>query len=70
MIDLILGALCEVRSDAHANEHGGVWADSAYHVSQGERPTCGLVDEHPSETSQSDSGDGGKSRYCSKRWFC
>lgn len=40
MIDLILGAFCEVRSDAHSAEHGGVYADSAWHVAHGERPTC------------------------------
>lgn len=69
MIDLILGALCEVRSDAHAAEHGGLWADSAYHVSHGERPTC---DPNPkaSESKRDNDKHDDKSRYCKRKWYC
>lgn len=49
MIDLILGAMCEVRSIAHTAEHGGLWADSAWHVARGELPTC----ERSSDTGSS-----------------
>lgn len=40
MIDLLLGVLCEVRGPAHYEQHGGLKADSAWHVAHGERPTC------------------------------
>ena len=69
MIDLILGALCEVRLPVHYEEHGGLWADSAYHVSNGERPTCREESATPASSS-SEERDEGKSRYCRKRWFC
>lgn len=71
MIDLILGALCEVRSEAHYEAHGGLWADSAWHVSRGELPTCPPPERrHYEESSSDDSEDDGKSKYCRKRWFC
>lgn len=31
---------CERRSAAHVAEHGGIAADSAYHVAHGQLPTC------------------------------
>ena len=77
MIDLILGAFCEVRSQAHIAEHGGLAVDSSWHVARGERPTCG--DEAPQQEPrreesagdrQGDNDSGGKSRYCRKHWFC
>jgi hypothetical protein len=71
MVDLILGVLCEVRAEAHYEAHGGLVADSLYHVAQGERPTCGAEESPKAESSQYDSDPPGKkSRYCSKRWFC
>ncbi len=77
MIDLILGALCEVRSDAHIESHGGLAADSAWHVANGELPTCdpeGAVKAPGRAVDRSfDSerwGDGSKSRFCRKKWFC
>ena len=73
MIDLILGALCEVRSEAHALEHGEtVASDSRWHVLNGELPTCGVGDGSPkAESSRYDSDEPGKkSRYCRKKWWC
>ncbi len=73
MIDLIMGVLCEVRSEAHALERGEtVASDSRWHVLNGELPTCGAEDvSRQAESSQYDSDEaGGKSRYCRKRWFC
>lgn len=40
MIDIILGALCEHRSQAHIDAHGGLKADSLFHMQHGEFPTC------------------------------
>ncbi len=68
MIDIILGALCEVRLPSHYEAHGGRAADSAYHVLHGELPTC-EPEESPGYVSSSDESEG-KSRYCRKRWFC
>lgn len=72
MIDIILGALCEVRSAEHAAAHGQtVAADSRYHVMNGELPTCGVEDQSPTQVASRDEyKDDGKSRYCRKRWFC
>ncbi|AHG23863.1 site-specific recombination directionality factor RDF [Mycobacterium phage EagleEye] len=58
---------CEHRSEAHQIEHGGHAADSAWHISRGERPTCDPDDG----ARQDDHRDRDKkSRYCRKRWFC
>lgn len=58
MIDLILGALCEVRGAAHYTDHGGLKVDSAWHVAHGQRPTCdtnkGSSTPSPQEDSSSD----------------
>lgn len=73
MIDIILGALCEVRSEAHAAEHGEtVASDSRWHVLNGELPTCGAGEPHDTAESSRYASDepGKKSRYCKKRWFC
>lgn len=71
MIDLILGALCEVRSQAHIEKYGGLLKDSAEHVARGELPTCNPDKPAKAESSQYDSDEPGKkSRYCKKRWFC
>lgn len=65
-------APCEHRSAAHVAEHGGLAADSAYHVAHGELPTCGNGERKASsETKNNDkpkSDD--KSRYCRKHFFC
>jgi hypothetical protein len=53
VIDLILGALCEVRSEAHQQAHGGLVADSAWHIKRGELPTC-----RPESDSDDDSDRG------------
>lgn len=34
------GSGCEPRSSKHVLEHGGLAADSAWHVARGELPTC------------------------------
>jgi len=60
---------CEVRAETHYEAHGGLTADSLYHVSKGERPTCGSEESHTVITSH-DEPDDGKSHYCRKRWFC
>lgn len=73
MIDLILGAFCEVRSEAHAIERGEtVASDSRWHVLNGELPTCGAGDDSPAASSSGYDSDepGKKSRYCRKKWFC
>ena len=76
MIDLILGALCEVRSEAHIERHGGLAADSAWHVANGERPTCGqegavkAPERAVDESFDNERGDESKSRFCRRKWFC
>lgn len=70
MIDIILGAFCEVRAETHYEAHGGLTVDSLYHVSKGERPTCGAEESPTSTSSRDESYDEGKSRYCNRRWFC
>lgn len=57
MIDLILGALCEFRSDYHASQHGGRLADSAWHVAHGELPTCEPKNEGSFDYDQDDDWD-------------
>lgn len=70
---------CEHRSDTHIAEHGGLAADSAWHVAHGDLPTCdpGQASEteqrHERAEYQSepqDRGDRGESRYCRERWYC
>ncbi|QGJ88839.1 hypothetical protein SEA_YECEY3_88 [Mycobacterium phage Yecey3] len=58
--------LCEVRSDAHIAEHGGFYADSAYHIAHGELPTCAKE----SNARQGANHDDDKSRFCRKKWYC
>ncbi|AFI24991.1 hypothetical protein [Mycobacterium phage SWU1] len=61
--------LCEYRSAAHIAEHGGKVADDAWHIKHGELPSC---DESPKGEARrdNDNRDGGKSRFCRKRWYC
>ncbi|QBJ01167.1 hypothetical protein PBI_ARISSANAE_82 [Mycobacterium phage Arissanae] len=59
--------LCEVRSDAHVAEHGGLMADSVWHIQHGERPTCNPQDSARQGDNHSDDK---KSRFCRKRWYC
>ncbi|QFG12584.1 hypothetical protein PBI_TOAKA_85 [Mycobacterium phage Toaka] len=59
--------LCEVRSAAHIAEHGGLLADSSYHVQHGELPTCDTSDQaRQGDEPQRDK----KSRFCRKKWYC
>lgn len=58
---------CEVRSAAHSAEHGGLAADSAWHVAHGQLPTCEGSDPEHHEDNDSDES---KSRYCRKHWYC
>ena len=58
---------CELRSSVHQSEHGGLAADSAYHVSHGELPTCEGADP---EHRRDDHEDNDKSRYCRKHIWC
>lgn len=70
--------LCEHRSAAHIAKHGGLRADSAWHVANGELPTCdpgesyrdSLKSEFGESSSETDKNTERKSRYCRKRWFC
>ena len=69
----VSAAPCEYRTGSHVAEHGGLKADSAWHVAHGDLPTCGAenTSHRASESEESyDSDDDGKSRYCRKRWYC
>lgn len=53
------GAGCEARSAAHIFGHGGITADSAWHVAHGELPSCDFSresrgDRRSDDTAQSD----------------
>lgn len=65
---------CEHRSAAHIAEHGGLAADSRWHVARGQLPTCGAEEQKDSEQAkpaQSEKKkDDGKSRFCRKRIWC
>lgn len=56
MIDLMLGALCEVRGPGHYNQHGGLEVDSAYHVAHGGKPTCKGSSDKAEYSSSDESG--------------
>ncbi|ASR77186.1 site-specific recombination directionality factor RDF [Mycobacterium phage MyraDee] len=68
------GPGCERRSAAHIAEHGGIKADSAWHIAHGERPTCD--DEKPrahegsGKDKDRDKDDDRKSRFCRTHWYC
>lgn len=70
------GPVCEHRSAAHIERHGGLTADSAWHVRHGQRPTCGADeasrDGGPKASAGKDKGKDRdrKSRFCRKRWWC
>lgn len=82
MLAPVAGAqpVCADRSASHAAEHGTtVAADSRWHVSRGELPTCGAdsgesvadTREDSVERFDDDNRDSDrKSRYCRKHWFC
>ena len=61
---------CEYRSAKHVAEHGGLAADSAWHVANGELPTCDPGGQDRAKRSSGDGGKDGKSRFCRKRWWC
>ncbi|UVK64288.1 membrane protein [Mycobacterium phage SydNat] len=71
---------CTPRSEKHVTEHGGHRTDSAWHVANGELPTCGderrTNDEakrssKEAKRSSKDKDDHDKkSRFCRKRWWC
>jgi hypothetical protein len=61
---------CEHRSEAHVADHGGLAADSAWHVANGQLPTCGDGGGSTQRAEEPRDSDEGKSRYCRKRWFC
>ncbi|AJD82493.1 hypothetical protein SHEEN_75 [Mycobacterium phage Sheen] len=63
------GSPCVHRSAAHVAEHGGLAADSAWHVAHGQPPTCGDEDK-PASTPRDDRDDDNKSRWCRKHWYC
>lgn len=53
--------LCEYRSSVHVSEHGGLAADSAWHVAHGDLPTC---DSQQSEPRHTEDQDGDNDRFC------
>lgn len=66
---------CAQRSAAHIAKHGGLAADSAWHVANGELPTCGSESSGgggnwTSNERSSSKDDDGKSRFCRARWWC
>ncbi|AKU45468.1 site-specific recombination directionality factor RDF [Mycobacterium phage Nhonho] len=65
---------CEHRSVSHQLEHGGLRADSDWHVAHGDLPTCDpekkSESKHDSAGQGKDRGKDNKSRYCRKRWYC
>jgi hypothetical protein len=63
-------AACEFRSAKHVAEHGGLAADSAWHVANGELPTCDPDSKQRAKRSDGDGGKDKKSRFCRKRWWC
>lgn len=71
---------CAHRSAKHVAEHGGLKADSAWHESHGQLPTCdnsnssgnNSARSHDSDrnSSKDSSDDERKSRWCRKHWYC
>lgn len=64
---------CEPRSEAHWSQHGGLKADSAWHVAHGERPTCtdqARITPVPVPQEDDDTDKDRKSRYCRQHWYC
>lgn len=59
------GTPCEPRSAAHVYEHGGITADSAWHVAHGELPSCDFSRESrgDSDRRQSDDEDWGRDEF-------
>ncbi|AXC33344.1 hypothetical protein SEA_DUBLIN_70 [Mycobacterium phage Dublin] len=65
---------CTPRSEKHVTEHGGLRADSIWHVAHGELPTCepksaGRERSHDDSRKKEDEKDS-KSKFCRKHWFC
>ena len=74
---------CEHRSAAHVAEHGGLKADSEWHIAHGPRPTCSDGHDEPTPATTTPApkpvpaaGDDDddhherKSRHCCKHWYC
>jgi hypothetical protein len=64
---------CAERSAAHIAEHGGLYADSAWHVANGELPTCGGNAEASrsyQNNTRSNNNYDNDSRFCERRWWC
>lgn len=79
------GPPCERRSAAHTAQHGGLEADSAWHVRNGELPTCNGDNEGEDQQPQLDDvqkpqwnynrgndeqPQEKKSRFCRRHWWC
>lgn len=74
--------LCEHRSAAHIAEHGGLKADSAWHIAHGDLPTCDdsrdeqrrddtkVSAPQQSNDKQRDNDRDKKSRWCREHWYC
>ena len=64
-------APCVHRGHSHIAQHGGLYADNAWHVSHGQPPSCDPGGDEPASNQRDDRDDDDrKSRYCRKRWFC
>ncbi|WP_435405224.1 DUF7199 family protein [Mycolicibacterium houstonense] len=66
---------CEHRSAEHVAAHGGLTADSAWHVSHGGLPTCGAEEGStpaptPVVVPEDEEEDESKSRFCRRKWYC
>ena len=61
---------CEYRSAKHVAEHGGLAADSAWHVANGELPTCDVDSGQKAKRGGGSKDDKRKSRFCRKKWYC
>lgn len=62
--------LCEQRTAAHIAEHGGLAADSAWHLANGDLPTCGGQEQTRSNdrTGVEETRRGGGSDQSGPKW--
>lgn len=60
----LTGVPCEPRSASHIYSHGGIDADSAWHVAHGELPSCDFSRESRGDrNSRSDRGGWGRDEF-------
>ena len=61
---------CVHRGIAHQAEHGGFAVDSAWHVANGELPTCDSSEPVADNDYQDNDNREDNSRFCERHWFC